>query len=635
MHTVRRTVLSATAFCAASIFGGATPLGGSAAAANPTPQLPLATAAIPAAQWLAGQLTPSGFIPEAAPATPNLSATANAVLALAATSVDPSGAQAAMTYLESNSTSYIQADGTYAPGPLSLLILDAEAMGVDPTSFDGNLVSRLQATEQATGIDTGLFGTETQLNNFDAGTFDQGLALAALKSAGVTADTHALTWLAGQQCSDGGWALPDAATNSCTEDPATFSGPDTNSTSMAVQGLAAQGALTTTIANSALSFIHSAQNSDGGWGYQPTNSSDPDSTGLVIQALLALGQSPTGATYTVNGQTPVTVLLSFQITTGADTGAFYFPGGGTTTGNVLATYQSTPALANVSFPFAAPTAPAPTVTSVTPNSGLTSGGSTIDIVGTNLTTAGEVHLGAAGASFTVESATLIQATTSAASSVGSVAVAVATLGGTSATNGADTFTYTEPPPNVSGLSPQTGPPTGGTAITITGQNFTGATSVSFGSTPASAGALLPATVGPAALASQFTVVSPTSITVTSPPGTGTVDVQVTTPTGASVITSADQFTYAATVVTPTALGATTSNPIGSGTSGTSDGTGPPSSSGSLALTGFDLADFLFGGLALIGLGTVVLVSNRRVRLAQHVRHAAATGSPGDGGAESS
>jgi hypothetical protein len=443
MHIVRRTLLSITALFAVVMVGGATIVGGSAGATDPTAQLPQPTAAIEAAQWLAGQLTPSGFIAGATPSTPDLSATANALLALAATSVDPTGAQAALSYLEANSASYIPADGNDGPGQLSLLILDAEAMGVDPTNFGGtNLVARLEATEQTSGPDAGLFGTETQLNDFDAGTFNQGLALAALKSAGVTADTPALTWLVQQQCPDGGWALPDIATNTCTEDPASFAGPDTNSTSMAMQGLVAQGAMTTTISNGALAFFQGAQNSDGGWGYQPTNSTDPDSTSLVMQALLALGQSPSSATYTVSGQTPVTALLSFQITSGADAGAFYFPGGGTTTGNVLSTYQAAPAAAGVSFPFATPLAAVPTVTNVSADTGAISGGTTVDITGTNLTTTGEVSFGDPAATFTVQSATLIVATSPAVASAGPVNVTVVTLGGTSATSAADTFTYT-------------------------------------------------------------------------------------------------------------------------------------------------------------------------------------------------
>ena len=77
--------------------------------------------------------------------------------------------------------------------------------------------------------------------------------------------------------------------------------------------------------------------------------------------------------------------------------------------------------------------------------------------------------------------------------------------------------YGEPIPTVTSVSPRIGPAAGGATVTISGNSLTGATAVRFG----------------AAQATSFTVNSPTSITATAPPGTGTVDVTVTTPSGTS------------------------------------------------------------------------------------------------------
>jgi len=85
---------------------------------------------------------------------------------------------------------------------------------------------------------------------------------------------------------------------------------------------------------------------------------------------------------------------------------------------------------------------------------------------------------------------------------------------------------------VAAVSPNAGPTTGGTQVTITGNGLAGATGVYFGASKAS-----------------VTGDSATQITATSPPGTGTDDITVTTPTGRSSLTSADQFTY----VTPPAI----------------------------------------------------------------------------------
>ena len=66
------------------------------------------------------------------------------------------------------------------------------------------------------------------------------------------------------------------------------------------------------------------------------------------------------------------------------------------------------------------------------------------------------------------------------------------------------------------LSPNQGSTGGGTTVTITGTNLSGATAVHFGSKLAA-----------------ITANTPTSVTVTTPSGSGTVDVTVTTPGGTS------------------------------------------------------------------------------------------------------
>ena len=65
------------------------------------------------------------------------------------------------------------------------------------------------------------------------------------RRSGQTANAAAVGWLTGQQCQNGGWTLPDQAVGGgCIGDPTNFEGPDNQTTSIAVQGLIAQGALT-------------------------------------------------------------------------------------------------------------------------------------------------------------------------------------------------------------------------------------------------------------------------------------------------------------------------------------------------------------------------------------------------------
>ena len=100
-------------------------------------------------------------------------------------------------------------------------------------------------------------------------------------------------------------------------------------------------------------------------------------------------------------------------------------------------------------------------------------------------------------------------------------------GGTSATTSADQYTYAPPsPPTITGLSPSSGTTLGNTSVTITGTGFTEAVGVKFGT-----------------MVADFTVNSATSVTATTPVGSGTVDVTVTAAGGTSAINAADQYTY--------------------------------------------------------------------------------------------
>ncbi|MEP6908746.1 MAG: putative Ig domain-containing protein, partial [Pseudoxanthomonas sp.] len=195
----------------------------------------------------------------------------------------------------------------------------------------------------------------------------------------------------------------------------------------------------------------------------------------------------------------------------------------------------------------------PAVTSITPTSGPTTGGSSVVISGTNFSGTTAVTFGATSATgFTVNSAT--QITAIAPAGTGTVDVRVTNAGGTSNTSAADQFTYVARPA-VTSITPSAGPATGGTMVTITGSGFSGTTAVTFGATAATG----------------FTVNSATQITATAPAGTGTVDVRVTNAGGTSPAVAQDQFTYVAPPVVTSVTPST--GPAAGGTSVTINGTG--------------------------------------------------------------
>jgi alpha-tubulin suppressor-like RCC1 family protein len=195
----------------------------------------------------------------------------------------------------------------------------------------------------------------------------------------------------------------------------------------------------------------------------------------------------------------------------------------------------------------------PIVTSVSPKFGSSTGGTTVTITGSTLAAATSVKFGASQASgFTVNSDSSITAT--APAGVGTVDVTVTTPSGTSPISPADRFTFLKVP-TVTKLSLKSGSVSGGATVSITGSELTAASSVSFGQTSTT----------------EFTVNSPTSITVVVPAVTtaGKVDISVTNVAGASATTAKDRFTYAPAVLHL----APASGPPAGGTSVTVTGAG--------------------------------------------------------------
>ncbi len=146
----------------------------------------------------------------------------------------------------------------------------------------------------------------------------------------------------------------------------------------------------------------------------------------------------------------------------------------------------------------------PSISSISPSSGPPSGGTSVTIMGSNFTSNATVTFGGNVGSDTFVSSTELMATSP--PGAGSVSVVVTENGQTS---NSVTFSYLAP--TISSISPSSGPPSGGTVVTITGSNFTSNATVTFGGNPATA----------------VTFVSSTEIQATSPQGSGSVSVVVT------------------------------------------------------------------------------------------------------------
>ncbi len=170
---------------------------------------------------------------------------------------------------------------------------------------------------------------------------------------------------------------------------------------------------------------------------------------------------------------------------------------------------------------------APVITSLTPASGPTAGGTTVTIHGSYLSAVTAVKFGTIAArSFTVVSNTKITAVAPTLP-VGNVNLRATNSYGTSAVSSGSKYTVVARP-TVTSVTPATGPHAGGTSVTIVGTGLNFATAVMFGTKPAA----------------SFSIKSATKIVAISPAApTGTVHVQITSVGGTSAATAADKYKF--------------------------------------------------------------------------------------------
>jgi hypothetical protein len=225
-------------------------------------------------------------------------------------------------------------------------------------------------------------------------------------------------------------------------------------------------------------------------------------SGKVGKAVEVLGQGFTGTTVvSFNGvHATFAVVSDTYLTATVPTGAL--------TGTVTVTTPTGALKSNRKFLVT------PQLKSFAPASGIV--GASVTITGVSLTQATKVTIGGKAATFTANSDTQITATIPAGAKTGQKII-ITTPGGS--VTSATTLTVL---PSITGFSPSSGPV--GTVVKITGNTFTGTTSVTFGGIAAT----------------SFTFVKDTEVDATVPTGAVTGPIAVTT--GAGTATSATNFT---------------------------------------------------------------------------------------------
>lgn len=202
--------------------------------------------------------------------------------------------------------------------------------------------------------------------------------------------------------------------------------------------------------------------------------------------------------------------------------------------------------------------PAPTITNINPNTGITAGGTAVFITGTDFQLGAKVTFGNKTVNLDYYfDATKVKVKTPPAVSAGPVDVTITNPDGQSFTV-SQGFTYQDPQVTISSLSPNSGPVTGGTSVYVTGQNFDPNLTVTVDGMQVPIDTYFDST--------RFKIKMPSASAV------GPVDIVVTNPSGQSATAT---YTYveppSLPVPTLTKL-STTSGPVSGGTYVYIDGT---------------------------------------------------------------
>ena len=271
---MRRPLRRAAALLPGALLLAALALPGSARADVPAPAdsgTVLDNPAAAAATWAVSRLT------DGSNASGDVGLTADLAMALAATGTDGAAADRITDWLAANAGGYVNpagADTVFAGGTAKLALV-ASIQGRDAGDFGGHdltgtLLGRLQ--------DNGRF-TDTPSDGSNQ--FTQALAVLALEHIDE-APKSAVDFLVSRQCPDGGFPLAlNRTPENCVADP--------DSTGIAVQ--AAVAADRTAEVLPSLDWLESTQHTSGGffdarWPSRPNS----NSTALAVQALAAGGR---------------------------------------------------------------------------------------------------------------------------------------------------------------------------------------------------------------------------------------------------------------------------------------------------------------------------------------------------------
>lgn len=310
------------------------------ASAAPSPQIPSPAApdhteAISrAVAYLGARQLPDGSLPGFY-GTGDEFTTLKGVLALAAAgypqhTLAASPTQATLLdFLAARAVTYTHdVSATLLPARAGMLAVGVVAGDMDPHAFGGmDVVAELAATFHPA---TGAYSTtaQTPLASGAATAYGQAWAILGLAAAQAPVPAPAVDFLLELQELDGGWGYG-------------FGG-DVDTTALALQALLASGHVPpgATEVLAAQAFLRAQQDAAGSWGFTWGGTYYPsaDSTAATLQALVALGYTPATHTWRAANGDPHSALAAMQ----APDGSF--------SGNALGTAHAVAGLAEAPLP---------------------------------------------------------------------------------------------------------------------------------------------------------------------------------------------------------------------------------------------------------------------------------------------
>ncbi|MBA3867404.1 MAG: terpene cyclase/mutase family protein, partial [Solirubrobacterales bacterium] len=155
--------------------------------------------------------------------------------------------------------------GLSTPGDFARTVLALEGAGIDPHDFGGqNLVSKLLARRRQDG-------------SFQGYPSSTAFAVIALRTAGAAGSLgSSLEWLQSAQNDDGGWGIEVGA------------GSEVDGTGAVLQALASGSKAS----KRGVGYLEKVQRKGGGFGAQPNDPVNAQTTAWAIQGILAAGRDP-------------------------------------------------------------------------------------------------------------------------------------------------------------------------------------------------------------------------------------------------------------------------------------------------------------------------------------------------------